>query len=101
MAAAPPAHRLFTGAGIAAAQPSSGIQPGQGVTVPDRNLPTSMRSFNVLPRLFCLTSALIIHYHMQKKKNVKNFLIMHYVEQLFFTVQDVSIIMRAPPCDLI
>lgn len=33
-------------AAAAAAEPSSGIQPGvREVTVPDRNLPTSMRSF--------------------------------------------------------
>lgn len=31
----------------------------------------------------------------------KNFLIMHYVEQPLFTVQDVSIIMRALVRDLI
>lgn len=31
-----------------------------------------MRSFNVLPKLFSLTSALIIHYHMWKKSQ-KNF----------------------------
>lgn len=31
--------RLFAGPGFTAAQPSSGIQPGQGVTVPDHNLP--------------------------------------------------------------
>lgn len=60
----------FAGPSFAAAQPSRGIQPGQEVTVTDHNLLTSMRSFNVLPRLFSLTSALIIHYHMQKK-NVK------------------------------
>ena len=92
--------RRFAGPGFAAAQPSRGIQPGQEVTVPNHNLLTSMRSFNVPPRLFSLTSALIIHYHMQKKMS-KNFLIMHYVEQPLFTVRDVSIIMRALVCDLI
>lgn len=58
---------MFAGPSFAAVQPSRGFQPGQEVTVPNHNLLTSMKSFNVSP--FSPTSAFITHYHM--RKNVK------------------------------
>lgn len=69
---------LYAGSGFGEAQPSSGILPGQEVTVPNHNLPSSMGSFNVPPRLFSLTSALIIHYHMQKSKKRKEKKVSNY-----------------------
>lgn len=92
--------RLFAGPSFTAAQPSSGIQPGRGVTVPNHSLP-QLQCDLLMSRQGHSPEHLLLSYISIRKKRVENFLIMHYVEQPLSTVRDVSIIMTALQCEMI